>query len=244
MPTTPKVLASMALLLLINVSGARAWANDTVANVDPWEPLNRRIFAFNEGLDEYFLRPVAKGYRYITPDPVERSVTNFLANLYDFNTVVNSILQGRGGDALHSSGRFVVNSTIGVAGLFDVATHLGVEPRPADFGQTLAVWGVDQGPFLMVPVLGPRTLRSGIGQLFDTYTSIPFALNDSAVSWGVFGAVAIDVRAQLTKADDLLTGDRYIFTRNAYLQRRASFVSDGEVSDSFSDFEEENFEEF
>lgn len=212
---------------------------------DPWEPMNRKIFAFNEGLDKYLLRPVAKGYRFVTPDPVESGVTNFILNIYEFNTMFNSLLQGRVDNTIHSMGRFFVNTTIGLLGFFDVATQMGVDRRPADFGQTLAVWGFDSGPFIMVPIAGPRTVRSGTGLLVDSYTNIPSLSGETAINWTFLFADAIDTRAQLLKADQLISGDKYIFLREAYLSQRRFFLEGGVVEDDFSDFGEgEDFEEF
>jgi len=218
---------------------------DEKSDIDPWEPLNRKIFVFNDTLDKYVLLPAAKGYRFVMPDPAESSVSNFIANIYEFNSVFNSLLQGRPDNALQSGARFLVNTTVGLAGLLDVATPMGIERSPADFDQTLYTWGVNSGPFLMLPVLGPRTVRSSAGYLVDTIYSIP-SLQDSREWERLFGAVeVIDVRANLIKADDLVTGDRYVFIRNAYLQRREYFLSGGKVEDSFSDFEEgEEYEEF
>lgn len=215
------------------------------ADIDPWEPLNRKIFVFNDTLDKYVLLPTAKGYRFVMPDPAERSVSNFIANIYEFNSVFNSLLQGRPDHALQSGARFLVNTTVGLAGLLDVATPMGIQRSPADFDQTLYTWGVNSGPFLMLPVLGPRTVRSSAGYLVDTIYSIP-SLQDNREWERLFGAVeVIDVRANLIKADDLVTGDRYVFIRNAYLQRREYFLTGGKVEDSFSDFEEgEEYEEF
>lgn len=231
-------------LLLTSLSLPLA-AEEESGTYDPFEPLNRKIFVFNEGLDEYILEPVARGYRNVTPDPVERGVSNFISNLVDFNNIVNSILQGRVGDAIHSTGRFLANTTIGLGGLFDVASQMGVEQRSADFGQTLATWGVGQGPFLMVPVLGPRTLRSGVGTGVDVYISLPYQSDDSYISWGYTVVEAIDLRAQLLGADELISGDRYIFFRDAYIQRRQYLLSGGVIDDTFSDFEdEEDYEEF
>ncbi|MCB1844119.1 MAG: VacJ family lipoprotein, partial [Halioglobus sp.] len=163
------------------------------AMVDPWEPLNRKVFAFNEGLDKYALRPVARGYRFITPDPVENGVTNVLRNIYEFNTVLNSLLQGDVENTIHSLGRMLINTTIGLAGIFDVATPMGVERRPADFDQTLAVWGLESGPFLMVPVAGPRTVRSGFGLVVDSYTTLPSLSDERAFNWGFLAVDAIDL---------------------------------------------------
>jgi phospholipid-binding lipoprotein MlaA len=218
---------------------------DDKSDIDPWEPLNRKIFVFNDTLDKYVLLPTAKGYRFVMPDPAETSVSNFIANIYEFNSVFNSLLQGRPDNALQSGARFLVNTTVGLAGLLDVATPMGIERSPADFDQTLYTWGVNSGPFLMLPVLGPRTVRSSAGYLVDTIYSIP-SLQDNREWERLFGAVeVIDVRANLIKADDLVTGDRYVFIRNAYLQRREYFLTGGKVEDSFSDFQEgEEYEEF
>jgi phospholipid-binding lipoprotein MlaA len=233
------------LVLVMTFSGISAWGKDDNANIDPWEPLNRKIFIFNDTLDKYVLLPTAKGYRFVMPDPAERSVSNFIANIYEFNAVCNSLLQGRPDNALQSGARFLVNSTVGLAGLLDVATPMGIARSPADFDQTLYTWGVDPGPFLMLPVFGPQTVRSSVGFLVDTTYSIP-ALQDEREWQTLFGVVeAIDVRANLIKADDLVTGDRYVFIRDAYLQRREYFLSGGKVEDSFSDFEDgEEYEEF
>jgi len=212
---------------------------------DPWEPMNRKIFMFNEGLDRYMLRPVARGYRFVTPDPVEVGVTNFIRNIYEFNTVANSILQGRVDNTIHSLGRLIINTTIGLGGFFDVAAKMGVDRRPADFGQTLFVWGVDSGPFLMVPVSGPRTVRSGTGLVVDSFSSLPALSQGALFNWSFLGVEAIDTRAQLLRADQLISGDKYIFLREAYLSRRETFLNNGVVDDSFSDFEDwEDFEEF
>jgi phospholipid-binding lipoprotein MlaA len=238
-------LSHYLLLILLALSGASAWGVDGKADIDPWEPLNRKIFAFNETLDKYVLLPTAKGYRFVMPDPAERSVSNFIANIYEFNSVFNSLLQGRPGNALQSGARFLVNTTVGLAGLLDVATPMGIERSPADFDQTLYTWGIESGPYLMLPVFGPHTVRSTAGYFADTYTSIPAFLDDQEWAYLFWTVEAIDVRANLIKADDLVTGDRYIFIRNAYLQRREYFLTGGKVEDSFSDFEEgDEYEEF
>jgi len=242
------------LILALFLPWAAAWPQVDEAvpiedlealNKDPWEPMNRKVFAFNEGLDKYILRPTAKGYRYVTPDPVENGVSNFINNIYEFNTIFNSILQGRVDNTIHSLGRFLINSTIGLGGFLDVATPMGVDRRPADFGQTLAAWGFDSGPFVMLPVAGPRTVRSGTGLLVDSYGNIPSLSGETAFNWTFLTVEAIDVRAQLLKADQLISGDKYIFLREAYLQQREVFLNDGVIDDSFSDFEEgEDFEDF
>lgn len=234
----------MACALLL--SGAPALAIDLNLqqdNVDPWEPMNRRIFAFNTALDNRILLPAARGYQFVMPDPAERGVSNFIANIYEFNSIFNSLLQGRPGNAAKSAGRFLVNTTMGLAGLIDVATPMGIEHSPADFGQTLYTWGLDSGPYVMLPVFGPRTLRSSAGYFVDTYTSLPSFAIDREWAYLFWTVEAIDLRAQLIKADDIVSGDRYIFVRNAYLQRRQFFLT-GEIQDSFSGEDEEDYLDF
>ncbi|MCB1687756.1 MAG: VacJ family lipoprotein [Halioglobus sp.] len=236
------------LLLLMALPQLSMGEDESAGGVaDPWEPMNRRIFSFNESLDNHLLLPAAKGYRYVMPDPAERGVTNFIANVYEFNSIFNSLLQGRPGNALQSFGRFLVNTTVGLAGLIDVATPMGIESRPADFGQTLYTWGVDSGPFVMLPVFGPRTVRSSAGYFVDTYTSLPGlpgVIEDRAWAYLFWTVEAVDLRANLIKADELVTGDRYIFVRNAYLQRREYFLT-GKIQDSFSNQERaEDYLEF
>ena len=238
-------LARYFLVFLLAIPMASAQGVEEATNIDPWESMNRRVFAFNETLDKYLLKPVARGYRFVLPDFAQRGVTNFISNIYEFNDVINSILQGRAEGAAQSSGRFVINTTLGLLGLFDVATPMGIPLQRSDFGQTLAVWGVDTGPFVMLPLLGPRTVRSGVGYFFDTYTSIPALIENREAAWIFWTIEVVDYRVRLLDAEDLITGDRYIFFRDAYMQSRESFVSGGVVDDSFSDYEEgEDWEDF
>ncbi len=233
------VLSRYLLVLLMLIPGYYASAAEAEHNIDPWEPMNRKIFAFNETLDQYALLPVAKGYRFLMPAPAERGVSNFVANIYEFNSVINSLLQGRPGNAMQSAGRFLVNTTIGLGGFLDVASPMGIEHNPADFGQTLFEWGVESGPYVMLPLFGPRTVRSAAGYFVDTYSSIPGlpgVIEDREWAYLFWTVEVIDLRANLIKADDLVTGDRYIFLRNAYLQRREYFLT-GKVQDSFSEQE-------
>lgn len=244
----------LLVLVAVNANGAQPvveeepvplWEQSAAYELDPWEPFNRKIFALNESIDKHALRPLARGYRFVTPDPIEIGVTNFIRNIYEFNTIFNSVLQGRVENTLHSMGRFLINTTIGLGGFLDVAARMGVDHRPADFGQTLSVWGLDTGPYLVVPVVGPRTVRSGTGLLVDSYFTLPSLSDERAFNWGFLGLETIDIRARLLRADELVSGDRYIFLRQAYFNRREAFLNNGEVDDSFSDFEDgENFEEF
>ena len=239
-------LTRYLLLFTLLLAGTPGVAEDAPVNKDPWEPFNRKMYVFNDTLDRWVLKPTAKGYKFIMPDFAEQGVTNFITNVYDFNSFFNSILQGEFAGSMNAGGRFLINSTLGLLGLVDVATQMGIEPFRSDFGQTLAVWGVGSGPFVMMPVIGPRTVRSTVGYFADTYSSIPALLNDNPIAWTFWTVEIIDYRARLLDAEDLITGDRYIFLRDAYLQRREFFVTRGKVDDDFSDFDRsaEDWEEF
>lgn len=213
------------------------------AETDPFEGINRPLFVFNDTVDQYLLRPAARGYRWVMPDPAEQGVSNFFSNLRDANAAVNSVLQGRPSSAARSGGRFLLNSTIGILGLFDVASRMGLDRYRTDFGHTLAVWGMPQGPYLMVPLLGPRTVRSGTGMIFDGFTSVENTIDDVRLRNSMRGLELVNTRARLLKADDLITGDRYIFVRDAYLQSRRALVSDGKIEDDFSDFGDDGWDE-
>lgn len=225
-------------LCLLNVSSARAVD-------DPLEAINRPVFVFNDALDKVALRPLAKGYDFVVPAPAQRGVGNFFANLYDVTSTLNALLQWRWGNAMHNGGRVLVNSTLGVVGLFDVATPLGLQAYRTDFGQTLALWGVPEGPYVMLPLFGPRTFRSGTGTLVDTFAlSVPPYVSDNNVRNTIWATELVHGRASILEADELISGDRYIFVRDAYLQQRATLVNDGEIVDEFSDFEDDWGEEF
>ena len=216
-----------------------SWGIDPLSeaeNPDPYEDINRAIFAFNDRLDQMILSPVARGYRRVTPDVAERGIGNVFSNLAEFNSAVNSILQGKIDAALASSGRFAVNTTLGIVGLFDVASEMGLESRETDFGETLAVWGLPRGPYLMVPFFGPRTLRSGVGNVADIYLSPEAYIESVSGRNGLYALRTIDERAALLDADALLSGDRYVFLRDAYLQRRAARVDGESTVGEFSDF--------
>lgn len=234
----------LALLLCAALSFSAGAARADRTN-DPLEPINRPIFALNDTLDRWVLKPVATGYDFIMPSFAQRGVGNMLANLYDVTSALNSVLQFRFSGAAGNTGRVLVNSTLGVVGLFDVATPMGIQGSRTDFGQTLALWGVPEGPYLMLPLFGPRTVRSGAGTLVDTFAlSVQPYIDDRALRNTLWGVELVHGRARLLESDTLITGDRYIFVRDAYLQQRQVFVNDGEVVDEFSDFEDDWDEEF
>lgn len=210
------------------------------ANPDPWEPFNRRVFAFNEFVDRYFLKPVAKGYQWVAPEPVEDGVSNVFANLGDINIALNNLLQAKFKHAAVDSGRFLLNSTVGLVGIFDVASRVGLAKHEEDFGQTLGYWGLDSGPYVVLPFLGPRTVRDGFGSIADGYADPVMYTESVSARNSLYGLRLISGRARLLEAERVVSGDRYTFLRDAYLQRREFLVKDGEVEDDDfgADFDE------
>lgn len=202
---------------------------------DPWQGFNRAMFNFNETLDEYVLLPVTKGYKAIAPEPVEKGVHNFFNNLDDVGVLINSLLQFKFEKAAHTTARLVANSIFGVAGLIDVATPMGFDKKDEDFGQTLGYWGVETGPYLVLPFFGPSNVRDGIGMIPDHYIDPLNDLDDDEAQLTLRVLRVIDTRAELMKAERLISGDRYTFIRDAYMQRRAYLVSDGQTEAEFKD---------
>lgn len=191
------------------------------ANRDPWEGVNRRVFVFNETLDRWVLRPVSIAYQTVTPQFADDSVTHFFKNLGELTTIFNDVLQLELGQAGKALGRFVINTTIGFFGLFDVATKLGIEENKQDFGQTLAHWGVSSGPYIMLPFLGPSTLRDTGGFVVDWAASPDSQIIEKDRTRYIgFATKKIDQRADLLKIEGLVFGDKYTFIRDAYLQKR------------------------
>jgi len=189
---------------------------------DPWESYNRRVHRFNMALDRHFARPIAKGYSRAMPRFAQTGVTNFFTNLRSPLTVFNQVLQGRPGHAWDSLGRFVMNSTLGVAGLFDPASKAGIPQRSEDFGQTLAVWGWRQSRYFELPLFGPRTLRDAFGLAADAPASPLWHVNDHTVRYSLQALQFVDIRTQLLSLDELRDSavDEYALTRDAWLQRR------------------------
>jgi len=212
---------------------------------DPWEGFNRSIFTFNDRADHYVLRPVAVGYRKVTPDPVDQSITNFFTNLGELGNFVNAVLQAKPGVALAATGRFMLNSTVGLAGLFDVAGQLELRHQQEDFGQTFAVWGADSGPYMVLPFFGPSTVRDTVGFGADLALPGPVRYIPSPEAWGVRALRIIDLRADFIPTEAAISGDKYDFVRNSYLQRREFLINDGQVQDDFvSGGDEEMLENF
>ncbi len=203
------------------------------AEDDPWESFNRPIFTFNDTLDTYALKPLAQGYQAVAPQLVEDGVGNVFSNIGDVGNLANDLLQGKLHAAGVDSGRLLFNTTFGLLGLFDVASKMGLQRNNEDFGQTLGVWGLSSGPYLVVPLFGPITVRDAGAMIPDSFLK-PYPYIDHVSTRNVTRAVdVINTRASLLSAEKLISGDKYIFIRNAYLQNREFRVRDGEVIDDF-----------
>ncbi|PTR21122.1 VacJ family lipoprotein [Pseudomonas sp. GV085] len=200
---------------------------------DPWESVNRPIYKFNDVIDTYALKPLAQGYQYITPQFVEDGVHNFFRNIGDVRNLANDILQVKPRAAGVDTARIIFNTTFGLLGVIDVGTKMGLQRNDEDFGQTLGYWGVGSGPYVMLPFLGPSTLRDAPSKYVDSYTGAYRYVNDVPVRNSFFALDIIDTRANLLSSEKLITGDKYTFIRNAYLQNREFKVKDGKVEDDF-----------
>ncbi|WAG80956.1 VacJ family lipoprotein [Metapseudomonas furukawaii] len=205
----------------------------TASEEDPWEGFNRAMFRFNDTLDTYALKPIAKGYQAVTPQFLEDGVHNVFNNIGDVGNLANDLFQLKLHNAGVDTGRLVFNTTFGLLGFFDVATPMGLQRNDEDFGQTLGYWGVESGPYLVIPFLGPSTVRDAGGKIPDAFFE-PYPHMDHVPTRNVTRAVdVVDTRASLLSAEKLISGDKYIFIRNAYLQNREFKVKDGEVEDDF-----------
>jgi len=210
---------------------------------DPLEPYNRAMYSFNDAVDTAILKPVTKGYDAVTPDPIQQGVGNFFSNLNDITVILNDVLQFKFAQALHDSGRFLLNSTVGIAGVFDVASTAGLNKNDEDFGQTLGAWGVDSGAYIVLPFFGPRTLRDTAGLICDVHTDPVTYIDDVRTRNALTIVKVIDKRASLFGTEKVLeqaTTDEYSYVRDAYLQHRQHVVFDGEPpEEDFDLFEDE-----
>ncbi len=215
-----------------------------VTEVDPYEGFNRKMFIFNDALDTYVADPISDAYAWVTPQLVQTGVSNFFSNLNGINVFLNDFLQGKGAQGAEDTGRFLVNSTIGLLGLFDVAAELGLEKHEEDFAQTLAVWGVPQGPYLVLPLLGPSTTRGVPGGVFDAATNPAMYVGAPIQLLQILNARAnADNEINFVKEAAL---DQYVFTRESFLQYRNNLITDGQLEndddllDLDEDFDEED----
>jgi phospholipid-binding lipoprotein MlaA len=239
-------MASVIALALTLSACATTPGTDHLAERDPWEGFNRAVWSVNRGADKVIAKPVTKVYRAVTPKPARDGVRNFFTNVEEPFSFINNILQGKIDRAARNFGRFLVNTTIGIGGLFDPATRAGIQPAPEDFGQTLAVWGANGGPYVMLPLLGPATFRDGVGtglaflgdpyQVCQTYCDLPHH-----VPLALTVTQVISVRDGLieTGADNFLESslDPYAAARSAYLQRRRAEILDQDGDEAAADAE-------
>lgn len=223
-------LHPLGLLLLIV---AMAIAGCAAPHTDRLEPLNRPVQQFNDGLDRTLLRPAARAWVAVLPAFVRDRVGAFLSNLREPLVIVNQFLQGKPGLGVQDSARFLTNSTLGLAGLFDVAADLGLERHDEDFGQTLGVWGVAAGDYLVLPGLGGVTARDAVGDLLGLVLYAPALLGEGEHRAAAIVVDVVDTRAGLLGAEAIVEGDRYRFLRDSTLQRREYLIRDGVVEDAF-----------
>jgi len=202
---------------------------------DPFEDINRITFKFNESIDNNFLKPVAVTYSK-APKPIKKGISNFFDNLEEIETSVNQILQGKPKLAINDFSRFIINSTIGLGGFLDVATKIGLTRHEEEFDQTLALWGVPSGPYIMLPGLGPSTLRDTLARPFSSFLSVTFHMTESDVNLALKGMDALETRERLLEIESLIYGDRYNFVRDSYFQYMNYEINDGvDVEDEFID---------
>jgi len=237
------------LLLLVLVGGCASVPDEQADPRDPLESYNRAMYKFNRVVDDALVKPVAKGYKAVTLEPVDRGITNFFNNLADVSSALNNLFQFKLSRAGLDVGRLAVNTTIGVLGFFDVATNMGLPSYKEDFGQTFGYWGDDSSPYLVLPFLGPSTIRDTIGMGGDIATNPLFYnflyVDEGTVAWGLTALDVTDTRADLLTAGDLLEAaaiDPYAFTRDAYLQHRRNKIFDGDPPEEEDDWEDDEDE--
>ena len=219
-----------AAVFLFALGGCASTGNPS----DPLEPLNRGIYKFNDGVDNLFVKPAAELYRGLVPEIVRTGISNFFSNINDVIVALNNLLQGKIPEAINDLGRIMVNTTLGVFGVMDVATELGVEKHNEDFGQTLGYWGFGSGPYLVLPFLGPSSLRDSAGLLVDLKTDPRSYVDPMRTRNQIFGLAFVARRSELLETGRLLeiaALDPYEFLRDAYLQRRRNLVYDGNPPD-------------
>ncbi|KPK56043.1 MAG: hypothetical protein AMS22_02440 [Thiotrichales bacterium SG8_50] len=211
--------------------------------VDPWEGFNREVYRFNDDLDTKIARPLAEVYVEYIPSPARTAVTNFFSNLDDLVVIINGLLQLKIEQALNDTTRFTMNTTLGLAGLVDIATPAGLPKHDEDFGQTLGAWGVGPGPYLVLPFLGPRTVRDTVGWYADAQVDVLWGGFEGNARWGALTLKYVNLRANLlgvSRVMEQAAVDPYSFMRDAYLQRRQNLVYDGNPPrERFEDFDDD-----
>lgn len=239
-----RILTKVCLSFLVFLLLSGCATMDTVDPRDPFEQANRTVYSFNEFMDEHLFDHVSHFYQDITPDLVDRGISNMFSNVRDISVIANDFLQFKLGQAISDVARVVFNSTIGLLGFFDVSSHIGLPKHNEDFGQTLAYWGVGSGPYLVLPFLGPSTVRDGIGYGVDSLINPVSYIGTDASSAGLMALNYVDFKADLLSTGNLIAEaalDKYEFVKNAYLERRNNMVHDREYSEP--EFDEKEFDE-
>ena len=233
-----RALAMIAIMAFL--SGCASTYNNPQ---DPYEGYNRAMYKFNDTLDKAVIKPVAQGYDAVVPEPISWGISNFFSNLNEITVIINDLLQGKFQQAAHDAGRFGLNSTVGVFGIFDVAGHAGYKKNNEDFGQTLGVWGAEPGAYVVLPLFGPRTVRDSFGLVGDMFTDPVMYVEGDDARLALAGTRLIDSRAKLLGASKVVSeasDDEYAYIRDAYLQRREYLVHDGNPPNA----EDEDFDLF
>ena len=215
-------------------------SNTAASEIDPLKNINERTHNLNQTLDLQFASPIARFYKRVTPDFIEISITNFTRNMEDLSVAINNILQGKLNDGISDITRFTINSTLGICGFIDVASDLGLNKNDEDFGQTLAVWGVPDGPYLVLPGLGPSTMRDTLSMIPDAFLTPLWLIDHDRTAYSLTAIDLVDTRARYLGLESVVIGDEYLFFRDAYLQSREFEILDGQVDDDFDEFDDFN----
>ena len=223
-------------LIALMISGCATYSGNAMTNSsDPWQAVNRPFFAVNDTFDKMLFKPLAKGYDALTPDPVQNSITNFFSNLGEIDNAINNLFQGKPVQFATSIGRLAINSTVGIAGLFDVAAYVGLERAQEDLGQTFGTIGMRAGPYVVLPLLGSSSIRDIPGRIVSMYINPLSWLDDVSFRNIMIGVNAVDSRANLLAKEDIaseISNDKYTLYKDAFLEERDFQISDGNLSDS------------
>ena len=223
-------------LIAVLISGCATYSGNAMSiSSDPWQAVNRPVFAVNDTFDQMLFKPLAKGYDALTPEPVQNAVTNFFSNLSEIDNAINNLFQGKPVQFATSIGRLAINSTVGIAGLFDVASYAGLERAPEDLGQTFGTLGMKAGPYVVLPLLGSSSIRDLPGRIVSMYINPLAWLDDVSFRNIMVGVNAVDNRANLLAKEDIaseISNDKYTLYRDAFLEEREFEISDGNLSDS------------
>lgn len=226
---------TLAITTAIALSACSSAMGPDGYTYDPWEPVNRKIFAFNDTFDTALLKPIATAYDTLTPEPVQTGVSNFFGNLQDVTAIFNSLLQFEFDQAARATARVINNTVYGLGGIFDVATPMGNEKIYADFGSTLAHYGFESGPYVVLPILGPSTVRDGTGLAVDTLAFSPVYYTNEKFSWSAAALNGVNKRAKLLDVEKSVQGgmtDKYTLVRDSWLQHRWARLNQGQRSES------------